>query len=235
MMEESLVEQLIDNVRNKYYGKYRGTVVNNTDTTQKGRIQVNVPAVLGDLMVWAMPCLPFAGMNVGMFAVPEVGSGVWVEFEGGDPSYPIYTGGWWGDGDVPMTEKGAPATPQVKIIRSKSGLLISFDDAAQVLSVSDQAGTNLLTIEVMKGTIKIQGAVKAVVEAPQIDLVENSTEPVVFGNQLLSYLNQLTTMFNTHMHPGETAIGVLPVTPAPPTPQMPPPTPALISTRVKTG
>ena len=234
-MEERLLEKLVDHVRNKYFGKYRGTVVNNQDPTGKGRVQVSVPAVLGELQTWAMPCLPFAGSNVGMFTVPEVGSGVWVEFEGGDPSFPIYTGGWWADGETPNTAQGAPAVPSVKIIRSQSGLLVSFDDTAQTLSVSDRSGDNILTIEVLQGKIRIKGAIKAVVEAPQIDLVENSTEPVVFGNQLLTYLNQITTMFNAHMHVGELALGAFPVTPAPPVPQMPPPTPALVSTRVKTG
>ncbi|MEL6655215.1 MAG: phage baseplate assembly protein V [Bacteroidota bacterium] len=234
-MEAPIIEELVQHLRSKYYGKYRGTVMNNQDPTQKGRVQVSVPAVLGELQVWAMPCLPYAGMNTGMFSVPETGSGVWVEFEAGDPSYPIYTGGWWGDGEVPMTNAGSPAQPTTKIIRSQSGLLISFDDVAQVLAVSDGTGTNLLTIEVTQGKITVKGSIKAVVEAPQIELVENSTEPIVFGNQLMTYLNQLTTMFNTHMHPGELALGALPVTPAPPVPQMTPPTPALISTRVKSG
>ncbi len=234
-MNDRILEELIDNVRSKYYGKYRGTVIDNMDPTGKGRVKVSVPAVLGELQTWAMPCLPYAGMNVGMFAVPEPGSGVWVEFEGGDPSYPIYTGGWWADGETPNTEQGAPAVPSVKIIRTQSGMLISFDDTAQVLSLSDASGANILTIEVLQGKIRIKGATKAVVEAPQIDLVENSTEPVVFGNQLMTYLNQLTTLFNAHMHPGELALGTLPVTPAPPVPQMTPPTPALVSQRVKTG
>jgi hypothetical protein len=57
----------------------------------------------------------------------------------------------------------------------------------------------------------------------------------VFGDNLLQYLNQLVTMFNTHLHPGELAAGVLPVTPAPPVPPFPPATPSLLSMKVKTG
>ena len=74
-----------------------------------------------------------------------------------------------------------------------------------------------------------------VVQAPQIELVEDSTHPVVFGDELLQYLNQIVELYQTHMHPGELALGVLPVTPAPPVPPFPPALPTLLSTRVTTG
>lgn len=92
-----------------------------------------------------------------------------------------------------------------------------------------------MTIEVQQGLIKIQGTFKVVVETPLIELVENATHPVVFGDNLLQYLNQLVQLYNTHLHPGELALGVFPVTPAPPVPPFPPATPALLSTKVKAG
>ena len=67
------------------------------------------------------------------------------------------------------------------------------------------------------------------------ELVENATHPVVFGDQLLNYLNSVVQVYQTHLHPGELAAGFIPVTPTPPVPPMPPPTPALLSHRVKTG
>jgi len=80
-----------------FYGKYRGTVINNVDPLQIGRLQAMVPDVSGLLpSSWAMPCVPVAGVNMGMFTVPPVGSGVWIEFERGDPDYPIWVGGYWG-------------------------------------------------------------------------------------------------------------------------------------------
>ncbi len=80
-----------------FYGKYRSTVVNNIDPMQIGRIQAIVPDVLGLIpSTWAMPCVPVAGINMGMFTVPPIGSGVWIEFERGDPDYPIWVGGYWG-------------------------------------------------------------------------------------------------------------------------------------------
>lgn len=81
----------------KFYGKYRGTVINNIDPMQIGRILVMVPEVSSLLpSSWAMPCLPIAGKQEGIFAVPQLGAGVWIEFEHGDPDYPIWVGGFWG-------------------------------------------------------------------------------------------------------------------------------------------
>lgn len=85
------------NERTKFYGKYRGTVLNNIDPLQIGRIQVMAPDVSNiALSSWAMPCLPVGGPQMGIFTVPPIGAGVWVEFEQGDPDYPIWTGCFWG-------------------------------------------------------------------------------------------------------------------------------------------
>jgi uncharacterized protein involved in type VI secretion and phage assembly len=99
----------------KYYGKYRGTVANNIDPLQIGRIQVIVPDVTLIPATWAMPCFPIAGKQMGIYAIPQVGSGVWVEFEQGDPDYPIWTGCWWGlAAEVPpLALAGVPASPNI--------------------------------------------------------------------------------------------------------------------------
>jgi len=81
----------------KHYGKYRATVLNNVDPMQIGRIQVMVPDVSAvSPSSWAMPCLPVSGVNNGVFALPAIGAGVWVEFEHGDPDFPVWVGGYWG-------------------------------------------------------------------------------------------------------------------------------------------
>lgn len=96
--------------RKKYFGKYRGTVLNNVDPMQEGRIQVQVPDVSGlSPSSWALPCLPAAGIQNGLFTVPPIGALVWVEFEQGDPEAPIWTGGFWGSGgEVPSTARTVP-------------------------------------------------------------------------------------------------------------------------------
>jgi hypothetical protein len=97
----------------KYYGKYRGLVIENIDPEQIGRIMVQVPDVLGEIpSSWAMPCVPAAGIQSGCFIVPPIGSQVWIEFEQGDPDYPIWTGGFWGlVADVPVFATAPPAIP----------------------------------------------------------------------------------------------------------------------------
>lgn len=219
----------------RFFGKYRATVVDPNDPTGRGRLKVRAPAVMGEAEIWALPCLPLAGPGMGLYLLPPAGAGVWVEFEAGDPSFPIWSGGFWGDGQAPTDNAGTNASPTLKVIRSEAGLMVTMNDQDQVITVSDEHGSNVITIEVQTGRITVKGATKAIVEAPQIELVENATHPVVFGDQLMNYLNSLVQVYQTHLHPGELAAGFIPVTPAPPVPPMPPPTPALLSTRVKTG
>jgi hypothetical protein len=93
----------------RYYGKYRGTCVNNIDPMQQGRIQVIVPDVSSVLpSSWAMPCFPVSGIQNGVFTVPPVGAGVWVEFEQGNPDYPIWVGGYYSEADVPAMARAVP-------------------------------------------------------------------------------------------------------------------------------
>lgn len=233
---EQLVAELAEQVRQRFYGKYRGIVRDNADPRGLGRLRLEVPEVLdGTLSPWAAPCAPYAGDGSGQFTVPEEGAGVWVEFEAGDPARPIWTGCWWGEGQVPANNQGAAATPPLRIIRTESGLMVSMDDDGQVLDVSDEDGSNLLKIEVRQGKVVLKGAAKVVVEAPQIELVENARHPVVFGDALINYLTQLVTLLQTHTHPGELALGFMPVTPMVPATSFPMPTPSLVSTKVKSG
>lgn len=78
----------------QFFGKYRGTVINNIDPLQSGRVQVSVPDVLGQDLAWAMPCVPFTRKGTLARGIPSNGANVWVEFEAGDPDRPIWTGGF---------------------------------------------------------------------------------------------------------------------------------------------
>jgi hypothetical protein len=97
----------------RFFGKYRGLVIENIDPQQIGRVLLQCPDVLGETpSSWAMPCVPAAGIQAGCFIVPPIGSQVWVEFEQGDPDYPIWTGGFWGlVSDAPIFATAPPAIP----------------------------------------------------------------------------------------------------------------------------
>jgi hypothetical protein len=115
--------------RRNYFGKYKAVVVNNIDPLFLGRIQVIVPDVASLVpSTWAMPCVPVAGINMGMFSPPLIGSGVWVEFERGDPSKPIWVGCYWGIGaEVPALSRIVPpAVPGITLQTTlKNGIVIS--------------------------------------------------------------------------------------------------------------
>ena len=126
------MELLIESVENKYYGKYRGTVTNNKDKKKLGRIKAKVPDLLKDKETgWAFPCLPYGGTNdTGLFVIPEEGSNVWIEFEAGNLSYPIWSGTWWaepsGKSETPSESQNIP--PDVKVLKTKSGHRIEMHD-----------------------------------------------------------------------------------------------------------
>ena len=118
----------------RFYGKYRGLVIDNIDSQQIGRVLVQVPAVLGEnTSSWAMPCVPAAGIQSGCYIVPPILSQVWVEFEQGDPDCPIWTGGFWGQGaNVPALATAPPAIPpgQNIVLQTTGQNMIMVSDAA---------------------------------------------------------------------------------------------------------
>jgi hypothetical protein len=118
----------------RYYGKYRGLVINNIDPLQIGRIIAQVSDVLGEApSSWAMPCVPAAGIQAGCFIVPPIGSEVWIEFEQGDSDYPIWTGGFWGTvGEVPIFATAPPAIPpgQNIVLQTTGENMVLISDAA---------------------------------------------------------------------------------------------------------
>lgn len=228
---EQVLARLVERVDGRYFGKYRGFVTANDDPDDLGRIRAKVPRLLGDVETgWALPAFPYGGAaDQGLFAIPDVGAGVWVEFEGGEPSYPIWTGTWFTTGAVPEGAK-----PGQKVLKTKTGHKLVLDDDGGTVTLADANG-NTVTLSDRSIEVTAGSATKVVVDAPQIELVGGAAHPLVFGDSLLQYLTQLVTLFQSHTHPGEMALGVFPVTPAPPVPVIPPPTPDLLSVKVKTG
>jgi uncharacterized protein involved in type VI secretion and phage assembly len=118
----------------KFYGKYRGTVTNNIDPMMMGRLMVECPDVLSlSPSSWAVPCAPLAGptgAGAGVWLVPPIGAGVWIEFEKGDPDYPIWVGCRWGSqADVPpLALTGLPVSPSI-VMQTMLQNTIAISDA----------------------------------------------------------------------------------------------------------
>lgn len=150
------LERVFEELEGRHFGKYRGLVTDNADPLKQGRIQVRVPAVLGRQTLWALPCTPYAGADVGFLALPPVDASVWVEFEGGDRGHPIWAGCFWAEGELP-----AGVDAQTAVLRTPGATLrISHDG---VVEIETSAGTRL----VLSGTeIKL--------EAPAIHQSANS-------------------------------------------------------------
>jgi Type VI secretion system/phage-baseplate injector OB domain len=125
------------NGTSRYYGIYRGTVVNNVDPMMLGRIMALVPDVGGVTpSSWAMPCVPIAGKQMGTFMVPQIGAGVWMMFEGGDPDRPVWVGGWWGNAaEVPLPAlAGPPGDPNI-VLQSTLQNTVMISDAPPAITL----------------------------------------------------------------------------------------------------
>ena len=155
--EDHLVE-LSEWRNNSYFGKYRGTVESVEEGDDLGIISVKVPDVFGPDFVLerVRPCSPFAGSKHGFVAIPEDGDGVWVEFEAGRTSLPIWTGFWWADGEMPE--------PKGKLVRSfitTKGHKLLLDDDANEVTLLHAGGAEMkmtdsdITIKIGDSSIKL--------------------------------------------------------------------------------
>ena len=166
-MNDALLQDLLDYVRNRYFGKYRG-VVTDVDA-QTMRVKASVPSVLGGVTSgWAAPCVPYAGPQVGFLMLPDVGSGVWIEFEGGDVSFPVWTGCYWNSGDIPSS-----AAATLKTIVATAGSL-AFDNNAASVTLED-ATSNTVVVD-SSGITSTAGAGTVAVSASGVSVNNGALE-----------------------------------------------------------
>jgi uncharacterized protein involved in type VI secretion and phage assembly len=141
----------------RFFGKYRGVVIDNLDPMLHGRVRASVPDVLGDVSsVWALPCLPFAGKNVGFYAVPPVGAEIWIEFEAGDPGRPILAGSLWPETSETPPEALEPQSGRVLVKTGGGSVVISGGNSKQGGITLQTAGGQTLLLRDGPGFVEIQ-------------------------------------------------------------------------------
>ena len=176
MMEE--LDRVVEAMSRRYHGKYRGTVVDTADSTKRGRLKVRVPAVMGDQEVWAMPCVPYAGASLGLFALPPAGTSVWVEFEGGEINQPIWAGCFWKDGEI----DSADAVEAIAFWKTP-GLTVRIDSDSGTVEIETSGGAKI--------TLKSDG-IK--IEAPEVELSGNGGSCKVSASGFDAMNGALTAM-----------------------------------------
>lgn len=142
------------NIR-RFYGKYRGKVADNVDPLFLGRILPIVPAVSELPLTWATPCVPYAGLEVGLCAIPPIDANVWIEFEGGDPDFPIWTGCFWEEGQTPL----GPLNPETFIFKTTSTTFVIREAPGGdgiSLGLTFLAGGTPINITLDEGGIQIE-------------------------------------------------------------------------------
>ncbi len=154
-MADTELDRVVAAIGNRHFGKYRGEVTANEDPLGQGRVQVRVPAILGERLVWAMPCVPYAGPEVGFVALPAVGAKLWVEFEGGDRAHPVWVGGYWDPDQLPRE-----ATPSTVLLKTP-GAVVRIQDDGKV------------EIETAGGAKVTMDGEKILMEAPSIQSSAN--------------------------------------------------------------
>lgn len=161
----------------RYFGKYRGTVENNIDPMMLGRVQVSVPRVLGEsTLAWAMPCVPYAGDGVGIFAIPPNGAHVWVEFEAGEIDKAILAGCFWATGELPAS----PAVPQLKVWKT-DGITVELSDVpgagGVTIAVESPAVPVPITFSCTASGIELSiGASKVLLSATSVSINDGALE-----------------------------------------------------------
>ncbi len=159
------------NDKGKLYGKYRGTVLDNVDLLGLGRVLPYVPAVQASVLNWALPCAPYAGLEVGFFAIPPIGANVWIEFEGGNPDHPIWSGCFWEELEVPIAQELSPEDPSLVKVMRTDWISMVFNDTPEVggvtMNVIDPAVDVPITILMNSAGIEIQCGVSNILINPE--------------------------------------------------------------------
>jgi uncharacterized protein involved in type VI secretion and phage assembly len=213
-MDERLA-RIVERMQGRHWGKYRGVVEDRNDPQQLGRLKLKVPSLLDAAVTgWAWPAAPYAGAGIGLFAIPQVGDLVWVEFVEGELDQPIWSGCAWArpSDQTEIPEEARTGYPDRIVLRTASG---------NVVIISDESGKEEIIVRAKAGceVVLDPNANRATVQADEV-IVRGSGG----STEELATKSFVKDVFDNHTH----ASGVGPTaTPAPTS------TPASLTTVLK--
>jgi hypothetical protein len=173
------VAQIAEYMRTRHFGKYRAIVSDISDPENLCRIKAQGPIFGGETSPWAMPASPFAGAQHGLVLLPEVGDGVWMEFEAGDPSKPIWSGCWWARGQVPQ-----PQGPTIRLLATTANHQIVIDQQANEIKLIHPGGA-----EIALGQSEISlklGACEIKISATEVNINNGMVKVTTAGASLVN-------------------------------------------------
>jgi hypothetical protein len=179
--EFQLTARIAEFLRTRHFGKYRGLVTDISDPENLARIKAQVPAIFGveQDCPWAMPAVPFAGPQHGLVLLPEVGDGVWIEFEGGDLSRPIWTGCWWARGQPPQ-----PQGETVRLLATKASHQILIDEEANEIKLVHPGGAEV-KLGVSEISLKL-GSCEITISATEVNINNGMVKVTTAGASLVN-------------------------------------------------
>jgi uncharacterized protein involved in type VI secretion and phage assembly len=147
----------------RWFGVYPALVSDIKDPDGQGRVRVKLPwspdSDGGTYDAWARLATLMAGSNRGTWFVPSVNDEVLVCFEAGDPRHPYVIGALWNGSDSPPQSMDGSGNNYKKVIRSKNGVKVTFDDQdGQETLLLETPGGQKVTLQDGPGTIKIEDA-----------------------------------------------------------------------------
>jgi uncharacterized protein involved in type VI secretion and phage assembly len=219
----------------RYFGVVEAIVVDVYDPEKEGRVKVQFPWFDDDMVTeYCRVCQLYAGNGYGALFVPEVGDEVLVSFVHGDMRLPVILGGLYNGKDKPSSHR--QKTRDQKLIRTKAGHEIVFDDHGKKVTLKTAAGLTLelddnpkkVTVKTASGqSVVLDGSSSAItieatnvsvkatsvaVQSGHVELGSGASQPVILGTTFATY-------FATHVHttgtPGSPTSP--PVVPMPPT------------------
>ena len=202
----------------RFYSIYRAIVVQNDDPMASNRLKVAIPGIQGGMTLWALPRNQHGSEQTGFkYLAPAIGDIVYVSFEGGDPSKPLWEYHSWASGQMP---KGLDA-PYICGFITPNGISVIFDDSSGNLDLYLPGKARVFAKDrvtiVSESTVQVASTNGTVaINKGENGGVINIKELTDKLNKLADEVDDLRSKYNSHTHTG-TAVGGLAVTTVPTT------------------